>query len=352
VKPVPAVNVKLHPSRLVLAVLAALGLACLSSRGAAAENPVPKSSSSSSSKVNIPALEKVAPENLDDLLAIQQQVKEVLKKVIPCTVGLQVGGAAGSGVIIDKEGHVLTAGHVSGTPDKSVNIILPDGKRLKGKSLGRNQGVDSGLVRITDKGPWPYLEMGKSADLKPGQWCIAVGHPGGFRPGRTPVVRLGRIQQIRGMFIRTDCALVGGDSGGPLFDLEGRVIGIHSRIGGSLQANMHVPVDSYRSEWDRLVKAEEFGGFFDLANIPYMGIQGDRESKEARITGITPGSPAEKAGLKIDDIITLFDGKKIGGYDDLAPQIRRRKIGDKVALHVLRGKETVKLELVLGKRKN
>ena len=341
-KPAPAAYP--YTSRLLVAGLAALALAGLASRGTAADKEaIP-------SKVNIPALEKSAPENVADLLAIQKQVKEVLKKVIPCTVGLQVGGASGSGVIIDKEGHVLTAGHVSGPPDKSVLVILPDGKRVRGKSLGRNQGADSGLVKITDKGPWPFLEMGKSSELKKGQWCIAVGHPGGFHPGRSPVVRVGRIQEVRGLFIRTDCTLVGGDSGGPLFDMDGRVIGIHSRIGNSITANLHVPVDTFRDTWERLVKAEEFGGLFDLANIPYMGIEGDRGAAEARITGIKPGSPAEKAGLKIDDVITLFDGKKIAGYDDLAPHIRKKKIGDKVALEVLRGKETVKVEIVLGKR--
>src|SRR5260221_10596206 len=93
--------VKSDRSRLLFAGLAALALACLSAgRGAAADKD------SAPKKVNIAALEKSAPETIDDLKAIQQQVKEVLKKVIPCTVGLQVGGAAGSGVIIDKEGHV------------------------------------------------------------------------------------------------------------------------------------------------------------------------------------------------------------------------------------------------------
>ena len=344
-KPVPAaVHVK---SRLLLVAL----LAGLLTGSSWADDKVPEPSK----KVTVAALEKEAPENLEDLRAIQRQVKAVLKKVVPCTVGLQVGGASGSGVIIDKEGHILTAGHVSSTPDRTVTIIMPDGKKLKGKSLGRNKGIDSGLIKITDKGAWPHVEMGKSATLKRGQWVIAVGHPGGFRPGRSPVVRLGRIQVANDSFIRTDCTLVGGDSGGPLFDMEGRVIGIHSRIGGSIESNIHVPVDTYRETWDRLVKGEDWGGRFgfpDLATVPYMGIEGDEDDAKARVTRVVPGSPAEKAGLKVDDVILMFDGKKIGGYAELAPRIRRKKIGDKVPLEVLRGMETIKLELVLGKRKN
>ncbi|MBI1918867.1 MAG: trypsin-like peptidase domain-containing protein [Planctomycetes bacterium] len=304
-------------------------------------------------KTSISALEKPAPENVADLKAIQQQVKAVLKKVIPATVGLRSGGASGSGVIIDKEGHVLTAGHVSAVADRNVTIILPDGKTVKGKTLGANHGIDSGLIKITDKGDFPFVEMGKSSELKKGQWCIATGHPGGFRPGRSPVVRLGRILDANPSAIRTDCTLVGGDSGGPLFDMAGRVIGIHSRIGGSITANLHVPVDTYRDTWDRLVKAEVWGrgfGFPNLANVPYLGIEGDPEGKDARITKIIKGSAAEKAGLKVDDVITSFDGKKIERYDDLRPHILKKKIGDKVAVEILRDKKTVKLELVLGKR--
>lgn len=345
-KPVPAAVHPLSSRSFLLALLAGL-----LAGGARADDKPPEPSK----KVTIAALEKSAPENVADLRAIQNQVKAVLKKVVPCTVGLQVGGASGSGVIIDKEGHILTAGHVSSVPDRTVTIIMPDGKRLKGKSLGRNKSIDSGLIKITDKGTWPHVEMGNSASLKRGQWVIAVGHPGGFRPGRTPVVRLGRIQAANDSFIRTDCTLVGGDSGGPLFDMQGRVIGIHSRIGNSIDSNIHVPVDTYRATWDRLVKGEDWGGrlgFPDLSTVPYMGIEGDEDDPKARITRVVPGSPAEKAGLKVDDVILMFDGKKIGSYSELAPRIRRKKIGDKVPLEVLRGKETVKLQLVLGKRKN
>jgi len=336
-------SIFLRPFAVVLSTFVLAGL--LAGRTAADEK-------SAETKVQVPALEKPAPENVEDLRAIQQQVKEVLKKVVPATVGIRAGGASGSGVIIDKEGHVLTAGHVSGSADRNVTIILPDGKTVKGKTLGANHGIDSGLIKITDKGDYPFVEMGKSSELKKGQWCLATGHPGGFRPGRTPVVRLGRILDAGRSVVRTDCTLVGGDSGGPLFDMQGRVIGIHSRIGGQITANMHVPVDTYRDTWERLVKAEVWGGFGfpNLANVPYLGIEGDPDGKEARITKIVKGAAAEKAGLQVDDVITSFDGKKIERYEDLRPQIMRKKIGDKVAVEVLRGDKTVKLEVVLGKR--
>jgi len=95
--------------------------------------------------------------------------------------------------------------------------------------------------------------MGKSGDLKAGDWCLWRSPPGGRQAGRTPVVRLGRLlSENKGpaRILRTDCTLVGGDSGGPLFDMHGRSSASTVRIGGSLTANMHVPVDTYRDTWD------------------------------------------------------------------------------------------------------
>src|SRR5207248_3919802 len=136
---------------------------------------------------------KANPENVADLKAVQEHVKEVVARVLPATVCIRVGGSSGSGVIVSADGYVLTAGHVSGEPGRDVTVIMPDGKTHKGKTLGGNGTIDSGMVRLNDKGPWPFVEMGKAADMKKGDWCVVTGHPGGFRPGRSPVVRVGRI---------------------------------------------------------------------------------------------------------------------------------------------------------------
>jgi serine protease Do len=305
-------------------------------------------------KIELPAaVEKIAPESIEDLRAIQEQVKKVLDKVIPCTVGVVVGNSSGSGVIINSEGYVLTAGHVSGKPDQDCFLILPDGKRVKGKTLGQNKGIDSGMIKIVEEGKWNFAEMGDSAALKKGQWVIAIGHPGGFKTGRTPVVRVGRVLDATSSLIRTDCTLVGGDSGGPLFDMTGKVVGIHSRIGPTLQSNVHVPVDTFRETWDRLAKSESWGGFFSsrTTNEPYLGVQVDVDNKEAcKVLEVTDNSPASKAGLKAGDVILKFDGSKLADADDLDIVLRRKKPGDEVSLDVKRGDETVTLKLTLGKR--
>ena len=287
------------------------------------------------------AVTKPLPESVTDLKIIQEQTKKVVAKVTPCVVGVQIDGASGSGVIVSKDGIVLTAGHVSGKPGTQCRLILPDGKRLNGKSLGANPGIDSGMIQITTEGKWNYCEIGRSDNLKPGQWCIAIGHPNGFQPGRSPVVRVGRILSVSRTTIATDCTLVGGDSGGPLFDMEGKVIGIHSRIGGSISSNIHVPIKTYSDQWDRLVKSELIGVSVASAIAAprvRLGVVQEEGAKDCRV-GVTEDSLAEKTGLKSGDVVTKFDGKDIKSYGDLISQLAKKKPGDEVEIIVKRGAE-------------
>jgi serine protease Do len=294
------------------------------------------------------ALDKPVPENVADLRAIQERVQKVLARVVPCTVAVRIGPGNGSGVIVSKDGYVLTAGHVAGVPDRDVDIILSDGHRVRGKTLGINYGIDSGLIRITgEKRDWPFAEMGDASKLKAGQWCLALGHPGGYRPGRTPPVRLGRVLVKSDRVLRTDCALVGGDSGGPLFDLDGKVIGIHTSIGGSMTFNLHVPVDTYRATWDRLAKGERWGA---RDEGPYLGFEVDPDADGIKVLRVERGSPAEKAGLKADDVLLRFDSEKVSNFEQLRRLIQRRRPGTEVTLEVRRGDGVVTLKAVIGKR--
>ena len=291
------------------------------------------------------ALNKPVPENADDLRDIEKHVQKVLQKVMPAVVGVRVGFGQGSGVIVKEDGTILTAGHVSGTPNKNAVVVLRDGNLRKGKTLGQNKGIDSGMIKISDEGKYPFLEMGKSSELKPGQWVIAIGHPGGFRPNRTPVVRVGRILFANAFVIRTDCTLVGGDSGGPLFDMQGRVIGIHSRIGGlAITENLHVPVDTYRQTWDKLAKGDTWGGSLGQIDIvrsaggKIVFEQKDSLSKDDPKDKVQQQSHAkiytfrmkaghtytldlisgDKTGTKLDTFLRLetADGKEIAQDDD------------------------------------
>jgi serine protease Do len=294
-----------------------------------------------------PALDKLVPENVRDLRVIQERVKKAAAKVMPAVVGIRIGHAAGSGVIVSKDGYVLTAGHISGEPDREVEMFLPEGRKLKGKTLGSNVALDSGMIRITTEGEWPFVEMGDASKLKKGAWCFALGHPEGFRRGRTPVLRLGRVLERDDKALRTDCALVGGDSGGPLFDLDGKVIAIHSRIGERLSVNLHVPIDTYRQTWDRLAEGKVWGG--RKHSGPYLGVRLNEDDRECRIVEVDKDSPAEKAGLKANDVVIYFDKARVEDLDDLLILIDKHKPGDEVPIRVRRGKKILELTVKIGR---
>jgi serine protease Do len=317
----------------------------------AAQKPIRLSRPIVGSKLSLSqAFKKSVPVSVEDLTSIEDHVQKLIPKLRASTVGVRIGRAQGSGVIISKDGYVLTAAHVSGAPGRSVILIMPNGKQLKGTSLGLNKTLDAGLIKITDKGNWPFLPIGDMKQVKMGDWCIATGHPGGFRPGRTPVVRLGRVILASSRVIHTDAVLVGGDSGGPLFDMHGRVIGINSRIGRPTTFNFHVPISAFSSDWGRLVRSESWGGRPVRRSAAIMGVNGDDHPKGCKITGVAPGYPAAKVGLKVGDIITKLDGKKVTSFQGLVALVGRKKPGDKVTVELIRGTKTLKIPLVLAKR--
>ncbi len=298
------------------------------------------------------------PETVEDLKALETAVGAVVTKVSPATVGIIVRitdekSEAGSGVIVSADGLILTAGHISGDPGRECEIRFPNGKTVKGKALGRNDKVDSGMIRITDKPPkdgkWPTVEVVKSADVAKNQWVVTLGHPGGYRPTRPPVARLGRVLSNDKTRMQTDCTIVGGDSGGPLFDLEGRLIGIHSRIGWSLTENVHVPTDAFKKDWDEMLAGGEVGQPKKPSKA-ILGVEFDEDAPAARLANVLDEGPAEKAGLKGGDVITKFDGQAVATADAVRAIIFKHKPGDEVPVVVTRADKTLTFTVKLAAR--
>lgn len=296
------------------------------------------------------------PETAEDLAALEERVAAVIRKCAAATVCVQSGGGSGSGVIISEDGYVLTAGHVAVEPGRTVTFIFPDGKKVRGKSLGINVGVDAGLMKITDKGKWPHVEQGEMNAVKPGSWVVAMGHPGGFDKDRSVVARLGRVYRVRSSVIQTDCTIIGGDSGGPLFDLDGKVVGIHSRISNSLRQNFHVPISIYKQDWEKMAAGEMWNRLPKQNNLrpggPYIGVQGQNGfelGKGAALSRVTPNSPAADAGLRGGDVVVELDRSPIGSFGDLAEIVGKLEPGDRVPVTVMRQGERVEMEIVIGK---
>jgi serine protease Do len=296
--------------------------------------------------------------SVEDLLKLEKQVQEVAKKALPATVALVSNGtgSSGSGVIVNKNGLILTAAHVV-QGMKEVDVFFSDGEKRQGKVLGANFSKDIGMVQMVDVGPWPFVELGESKPLEAGDWLVAMGHSAGFDPARTPPVRFGRVMSDGpGNYFTSDCTLIGGDSGGPLFNLEGKLVGINSSIGWSWKNNNHAGVDGFREDWERLLAGETWGALQmnPLANpeTPVLGIvMGMRdEGKGVRVQKVEPNSPAAAAGVRIGDTIVAVDNEPVLGGAELQQVLLKKEVGDSVSLGLMRGEKKMKIDVELVKR--
>jgi serine protease Do len=293
------------------------------------------------------AFSKAAPESVDDLREMETHVHSLVAKLTETTVALTIGNAQGSGVIVSEDGIVLTAAHVSGPPGRPVTVLLSDGTRAFGRSLGCNRALDASLIKIeTPERKWAHASVASMKDIAVGDWSIVMGHPGGHQAGRLPVFRLGRVIEADDQVIQTDNELVGGDSGGPLFDMHGRVIGINSRIGPQTTLNLHTPICAYTDDWDRLCAGEEI----ILHSGAVLGVSAEPVERGVKLTRIWPGDPADRAGLREGDILMRFDSRRVPSFERLRELVGKKQPGTRVVLTLLRGEEVLEVPVELGAR--
>ncbi len=242
-----------------------------------------------------PAYSEISPR--DSFLAIQKQVESIEPALVKSTVVIKLFDGSGSGVIISPDGLVLTAGHVvEGRMGRRVTAVLSDGRSLPATVLASNRDSDLGLVKITNITGLPTAPLGDSSTLRRGEWVLATGHPLGQHEGRPPVLRIGRVLRgFGGRFgrdsrsIQTDAPIISGDSGGPLFDLNGRVVGINSMIttGDRRMFSIHVPVNLAKSAVAKSLHGEEP----DSWDGPPAAFLSDlREGQAALVAGDAPAA--------------------------------------------------------------
>ena len=298
----------------------------------------------------------------------QQQLYEAVDKVRGCVVGVADGMGVGSGVIVSSDGFVLTASHVvengrrggrrrgAGVPPRPVTVLFPDGSQYQADVLGRNADADAALLKISEPfrggGGFPFAPMGRTSETQVGQWCFAMGHPGGYRQDREAPVRFGRVLSVGSRTVVSDCAILLGDSGGPLFDLDGRVIGIHSMITSLIIENRHVAIDAFHNDWDRLLAGERWGSLRaadnGLVESGFFGVQLRWKDFTPLVDEVVTPSPAEKSGLKEGDVLLQIAGGRIADRLDLATTLALLESEQTVEVRIRRGNEESSVQLTTG----
>jgi serine protease Do len=223
-------------------------------------------------------------------------------------------------------------------PGKRLDIVLPGGKRAKAETLGLVPETDAGMARILDPGTYDFVPLGDSAELKLGHWCFALGHSGGWDAERGPVVRIGRIIRLKDGTMQSDCKLIGGDSGGPIFDMHGRLIGINSRVGSNVEESLHCPAAVFLM-YDQALRA---GVVIGQEEGPFLGATTEENRGDGvRIAKLAKDGPGERDGLKVGDIILAASGEAVKDKAGFSAAVRALKAGERILLKVRRkdGKE-------------
>ncbi len=301
--------------------------------------------------------DKQVPETRKDLEVIQSAVIDALPKARAATVCIQLKEGSGTGVVVSPDGLVLTAAHVSAGVGTKVKLLFEDGTEAEAKTLGLDSERDAAMAQIISpqRSDWPHVEIDRKDSCKLGDWVFALGHSGGFDKERGVVVRVARLVKMTDTTYNSDCLLIGGDSGGPLFDLSGTLVGIHSRVGQALQENMHVPMSVFIEVWDKMLKGEFIGqGPFAKQAVKGSGYLGLATEARAEggivVTKVGKESPAEKADIRVGDVLLKANDQPLAKREDLQAMLKEMATGEEIAFEVLRGEETLTIKVELGER--
>ena len=321
------------------------------------------------SKTNLVTTKSVIERKPDSIAGIAARVSP---SVVSIDVRSGDSGGTGSGFFLDSSGYILTNNHVissAATNSAKITVKLANGKNYDAKLIGRDISYDLAVIKIavTDA---PALQLGDSDQVQVGDGVIAIGSPLGLTGTVTSVIISAKNRPVTSgggtressfiNAIQTDAAINPGNSGGPLVDLSGAVIGINSAIattgsgfggqGGSIGLGFAIPINQARNTADQLIKNGS-------STYPIMGVSLDTRypGNGAKIStepgSITPGSPAESAGIKPGDVIIEIDGKPVGTSDEAIVSVRSHSVGDSIKVKFQRDGVTkeVSLKLIAAK---
>ncbi len=276
--------------------------------------------------------------------------------------GAQGGGTSlGSGFVISGDGYVLTNFHVVDGADK-VTVTLSDRREFEAEVVGSDEQYDVAVLRIKADG-LRWLRPGNSASVEAGQWVVAIGSPFGLDHSVTAgiVSAVGRSNPYSGQqyvpFIQTDVAINRGNSGGPLLNTSGEVVGINSQIfsnsGGFMGVSFAIPIDLAMSAVEQIKSTGKVSRGMLGVNIQPLTTEsakavGLSDNRGAMVTNVQSGSAAEKAGVERMDVIRSFNGAVVKDVSDLPPMVGALAPGTKAQLEVFRAGKPIRLNVVVG----
>lgn len=300
-------------------------------------------------------------------------MEEFLRQLFGLPPQRQIAHAGiGSGVIIDKNGYILTNEHVV-TGAKVIEVMLSDGRKFKAMVLGSDPRSDIAVIKINAEN-LPVAVLGDSDRLKVGQWALAIGNPFGFivrnpQPSMTTGIISALHRTIShfvdtgnryyGDLIQTDASINIGNSGGPLVNLKGEVIGINTLIfsvtGGNLGIGFAIPINRVKIILEDLMKGRAVPyGWIGINAQPVSekmaAMWGLPDTAGALLYKIGTGTPAEQAGLRKGDIVRKYNGEPVDGPDALFFLVNQTPPGEKITVTVYRQGRELNLPMVIGKR--
>ncbi|MDP1028288.1 Do family serine endopeptidase [Sphingomonas sp. KR1UV-12] len=278
------------------------------------------------------------------------------------------GQSLGSGFIISADGYVVTNNHVvapaQGATVESITVTLPDRKEYTARLIGRDEASDLALLKIDAK-DLPYVKFGDSARARAGDWVVAIGNPFGLG-GTVTAGIVSAVHRVTGQggaydrFIQTDASINQGNSGGPMFNLNGDVIGINSQIfsqsGGNIGIGFAIPAEEAKPIIAKLMSGQKIqrgylgvtlGGPVDDDAAAALGIP---KNQGELIAGVTPDGPAGKGGLRPGDVVTRVNGKPVTPDNTLSYLVANVQPGETAKLDVLRNGRAQSLNVTVAAR--
>ncbi|MCE9498979.1 MAG: trypsin-like peptidase domain-containing protein [Leptospira sp.] len=271
----------------------------------------------------------------------------------------------GSGIILNDEGYILTNHHVVGGWDK-FKVKLKNKEEYTAKLVGANKNIDLALLKISGAKNLKPAELGDSSKVRVGNWAIAIGAPLGFEQsftvGVVSSVSRNNMDSSGLNYIQTDASINQGNSGGPLLDINGQVVGINrmiaSQSGGSVGIGFAIPINEAKNVMDKLKSGKKITG------TPFLGVGLDPvtdevkdglglpNTKGALVLRVEPESPAESAGLRRFDVIVKIEDKETANPNDVINIVRNSESGKTISIEVIRGGKTMTFKAKLVESKN